>query len=257
MKLGLLPLKNPGNLFVIGDVHGEKVKLRKVLAYIARKLKPEDHVVFCGDLVDAGPDSPGVLLDIISFKKGHANTFIVRGNHEIMMLKAVFRPTPGDWYTPNKDRVYNMGWQLNKNYGVGKTRADFMKWMESSGVLEIMSESLPYYETDKVIVTHAPIDQKIIDDKELEPHEGLLDKIQEDIIWGFQSHEDAEVEGVEKLLICGHQNNWGKTASPRHYPRNRRLFLDTGSGYHQANPLACVEITQDGQIMTILARDDD
>lgn len=258
MKLGLLPLQKPKRTFVIGDVHGERIKLRKIFAYLKRNLKQEDHVVFCGDLVDAGPDSPGVLLDIIEFKKGHQNTYIVRGNHEIMMLKAILYPAPGDWYTPNYDRVYNVGWQLINRYGVEPSRQGMAIWMEANGVMDLLQDSLPYYETERIVVTHAPINQKIIDDKALEPHEGLLERLGDTLLWDFQQLEDAEVEGVDKLLICGHQNNWGKNPQPRYFPKNRRLFLDTGSGYKKENPLACVEIDEDGNILnTILARADD
>ena len=44
---------------VIGDVHGCLDELRALLDVLSPH--PDEHLVFCGDLVDKGPDSAGVV----------------------------------------------------------------------------------------------------------------------------------------------------------------------------------------------------
>ena len=44
---------------LIGDVHGCLTELQALICRIAPK--PDDTLVFLGDLVDKGPESPGVV----------------------------------------------------------------------------------------------------------------------------------------------------------------------------------------------------
>jgi polynucleotide kinase-phosphatase len=90
-----------GPFDLIGDVHGCRAELEALLArlgyVIARDVggravdasHPEDRtVVFLGDLVDRGPDIPGVLrLAMGMVEAGHA--LAVTGNHEDKLLRAL------------------------------------------------------------------------------------------------------------------------------------------------------------------------
>ena len=83
-------------LAVIGDVHGERSMLRALLEKLG--VAPsffEDsgtdmpsldyHLVFVGDLVDRGPDSPGVLKDVLKLMDAGLASCVL-GNHEYNML---------------------------------------------------------------------------------------------------------------------------------------------------------------------------
>lgn len=75
---------NPDNwddLYVIGDVHGCRATLDRLLT----ELEPtrEDLVVFVGDLVRKGPDSAGVV-DLV---RSRPNFMSVRGNNEEKLLQ--------------------------------------------------------------------------------------------------------------------------------------------------------------------------
>ncbi|WP_253767900.1 polynucleotide kinase-phosphatase [Goodfellowiella coeruleoviolacea] len=90
-----------GPFDVIGDVHGclaELVDLLAALGYVVerdeRGRAVDAHhplgrtVVFVGDLVDRGPDTPGVLrLAMGMVERGHA--LVVCGNHEQKLVKAL------------------------------------------------------------------------------------------------------------------------------------------------------------------------
>lgn len=70
-------------LYAIGDIHGELEKLDELLEEIA--LDRDDRLVFLGDYIDRGPDSPGVIDRMIELRERHACTFLL-GNHESMLL---------------------------------------------------------------------------------------------------------------------------------------------------------------------------
>ncbi|MBN2693194.1 AAA family ATPase [bacterium] len=85
-----------GPFDIIGDLHGcydELVELLQKLGYIIKNSSnyfdvyhPEGRVVlFLGDLVDRGPDSPSVLKLVMSMVKKEI-AFSVPGNHDIKLL---------------------------------------------------------------------------------------------------------------------------------------------------------------------------
>jgi serine/threonine protein phosphatase 1 len=79
------PPAPPGRLFAIGDIHGCRQELATLLAEIHPE--PGDTVVFLGDYIDRGPDSKGVLDDLIAYEQACPATVIfLRGNHEDMFL---------------------------------------------------------------------------------------------------------------------------------------------------------------------------
>jgi len=90
----------PGPVDIVGDVHGELDALRALLAaagYDSHGRHPEGRrLVFIGDLVDRGPDSPGVLhlvRDMVNSGLAHA----ILGNHELNLLRAE-RKAGNDWF---------------------------------------------------------------------------------------------------------------------------------------------------------------
>ncbi|MFD9005469.1 polynucleotide kinase-phosphatase [Streptomyces sp. NPDC059582] len=73
-----------GPFDIVGDIHGCASELETLLARLGYKdgVHPEGRTaVFVGDLVDRGPDSPGVLRRVMSMV-GSGNALCVPGNHE-------------------------------------------------------------------------------------------------------------------------------------------------------------------------------
>ncbi len=66
--------------FVVGDVHGCIDELRTLLGLLAPR--PAEHLVFCGDLVDKGPDSAGVVRLVRGLRDHGQRLTLVEGNHE-------------------------------------------------------------------------------------------------------------------------------------------------------------------------------
>lgn len=89
-----------GSLDIVGDVHGEHDALCQVLeasGYNAAGSHPDGrHLVFLGDLVDRGPDSPAVVRLVQSLvEQGRASAIL--GNHELNLLRGQRKPG-NDWF---------------------------------------------------------------------------------------------------------------------------------------------------------------
>ena len=89
-----------GPFDVIGDVHGCRAELEQLLLQLGYAIDrdqagrpvgarhPSRRAVFLGDLVDRGPDTPGVLRLVMGMvEKGTA--LCVQGNHEAKLLRAL------------------------------------------------------------------------------------------------------------------------------------------------------------------------
>lgn len=74
-----------GRLVIIGDVHGMKDELTRLLDKVKFD-KEKDHLIFTGDLISKGPDSVGVVQ--LAMDLGAS---AVRGNHEDRVLLAYNR----------------------------------------------------------------------------------------------------------------------------------------------------------------------
>ena len=90
-----------GPFDVIGDVHGCRAELEALLTDLGYELIGDEHgrpagarhpagrrAVFVGDLVDRGPDTPGVLRLVIGMVRD-GDALCVPGNHESKLLRAL------------------------------------------------------------------------------------------------------------------------------------------------------------------------
>lgn len=68
--------RTAGRLIIVGDVHGMKNELDSLLEKVKFSSK-HDHLILAGDMIDKGPDSPGVI-DLAM----EVGATCVMGNHE-------------------------------------------------------------------------------------------------------------------------------------------------------------------------------
>jgi serine/threonine protein phosphatase 1 len=76
----------------IGDIHGCAAPLAALLTAI--KPAEQDTLVFLGDYVDRGPDSRGVIEQVLTLEK-QCRIVPLLGNHEIMFLDALEKGAEG------------------------------------------------------------------------------------------------------------------------------------------------------------------
>jgi protein phosphatase len=80
-----------GPFDVIGDVHGCCYELKELLSqlgYVDGRHPEGRRAVFLGDLVDRGPDTPGVLRVVMGMVAA-GSALCVMGNHEAKLLRAL------------------------------------------------------------------------------------------------------------------------------------------------------------------------
>ena len=90
-----------GPFDVIGDIHGCRAELETLLSELGYAINRDEHgrpvdaahpegrrALFLGDLVDRGPDSPGVLRLVMGMV-GAGHAFAVPGNHEHKLVRAL------------------------------------------------------------------------------------------------------------------------------------------------------------------------
>lgn len=120
----------PGKLDIIGDIHGQFEALQNLLHYLGYDdsgRHPQGRkIVFVGDLVDRGPDSPAVL-DWCRNAVHNGNAFLVLGNHELNLINN--DPKDGSGWFFNHRAEHDAG-----NYAPWQTLPDhrkntFINWL--------------------------------------------------------------------------------------------------------------------------------
>lgn len=172
------------------------------------KLKPYDdrQIIFIGDYIDRGPDSKGVVEFLLEFYEQH-NCIFLRGNHEQMLLDAIWRDGMNLW-------LNNGGRTTLNSY---ETNSQQMEFPENH--LEFYRSTKIFYDTPDYFFVHAG----------LAPHKTIEDSIENkeehiEFLWE-RSHLNAFETVWEKKVVFGH------TPRPHPLKKGKMLGIDTGCVY--------------------------
>lgn len=131
----------PARVIAIGDIHGCSTALAALLAAVDPK--PNDTIVLLGDYVDRGPDSKGVLDQIIALAS-RCRLVPLLGNHEEMLLNS-------------RDNEENLNFWLDcggdatiESYGCGR-QLDLIPLEH----IRFLERCLSFYETETHFFVHA------------------------------------------------------------------------------------------------------
>ena len=137
-----------GPFDIVGDIHGCAFELEVLLGKLGYVdgVHPEGRqAVFVGDLVDRGPDSPGVLRRVMAMVKS-GNALCVPGNHE------------------NKYGRYLRGRQVQHTHGLAETIEQMAGESEEflAEVREFLDGLVSHYVLDggRLVVCHAGLPEK-------------------------------------------------------------------------------------------------
>lgn len=103
-------------IYVMSDIHGQKRRFDSVMKQI--NLQPDDTLYILGDVIDRNPDGIKILRQIMAMP----NAKMLLGNHELMMMNALYYPPPEDeewpdlYYGPKLSLWYRNGGQITHNY---------------------------------------------------------------------------------------------------------------------------------------------
>jgi serine/threonine protein phosphatase 1 len=208
MLLSSAPVPGAGRLLAFGDIHGCRDQLHELLAQV--KPTPADRLVFLGDYIDRGPESAGVIDDLLQLRERFPSSVFLRGNHEEMLLDVL---AGGDLIT----FLFNGGDRTIASYRASD------EWPPSTKHIAFFDSLPAFYATGQFIFVHAG----------LRPGVAMEDQRSADLLW---------IRG--DFLNCAF--SWGKTVVFGHTPRPEPLFeverigLDTGCVYGGA--LTCCEV---------------
>ncbi len=220
------------DIYAIADIHGRADLLEAMLGCIAAA--SDDHqskpvVIFLGDLIDRGPDSPKVLDQVCSTLDLYPGSRLILGNHDFY-LRELLRGT--------------------------LTQEDAVNWMDWGGVATVSAYSscpVPDFENiaadiRRVFPHHVDLLENALTFKEMGRfcfvHAGirpgiLLAKQDEyDLRWirtGFLDHMDV----FGHVVLHGHTIT--KSLRPEVYAN--RIALDTGA--YRTGRLSAAVIRQD------------
>lgn len=139
-----------GRRIVIGDIHGCRKTLRTLLEKKIGILK-DDELYFVGDYIDRGPDSKGVLDDLIEMREDGYRMVFIRGNHEEMLIESL----SADSNIP--PWIYNGGGSTLESFQL--TQQAYLELPADSKLpekyLEFLSHTTYFVELDKVLIVHA------------------------------------------------------------------------------------------------------
>lgn len=204
----------PGRLLALGDVHGCSRALDVLLAAV--NPHGADRLVALGDYIDRGPDSKGVLDRLIGL---HRRGLLIplRGNHELMMLRA------------------RNGWQDARywmHFGGAETLDSYNPPGRAASLDDIpeahwyfLEESCrSYFETETHFFVHA----------NAYANADLVDQPESMLFWEGFGDQGPHCSG--KVMVCGH------TQQPSGWPRDlgHAVCIDTwayGGGW-----LTCLDV---------------
>ena len=180
-------------LFAVGDVHGCSTALKTLIEAIAPK--PDDTLVFLGDVIDYGPDTRGVIEQLIDLSN-RCRVILIQGNHEEMLFKAL-RSRDGRRY-----------WE---SCGGVTTRRNYPECGDEELILPdhlafLRERCLDYFETDDFLFLHASY----------YPNRRMTDQTGDTLRW----------ETVDPHRMARHYS--GKTAIFGHTTRTDGEVLDLG-----------------------------
>ena len=148
--------------YITSDIHGRFDLYKKMLEKI--RLKKDDKLFILGDVIDRGPQSIDILLDIMT----RDNIYLLKGNHEQMMSEALDGITCSlyDW----------------RNNGGATTEEQFFK-LDSAKQESIKAflKELPLFaiEGNNILVHAGIIKEKMVGDIE----ECLRNHTEDELLW--------------------------------------------------------------------------
>lgn len=220
-------------LIAVGDIHGQYQMLIELMTSIAPG--DEDQLVFLGDYIDRGPESPAVIDWMINFKQRYPQTVFLRGNHEQMLLDAIAAaerkingrnnfvddflalkgrglPTPVFYFVSCGGRETLVAYQDDS------VVADPCSALNSipQDHIDFYNETQFFWNYQRYLFVHAGVD----------PKDMTGEKRQNDAFLWQRKPLWKRVKGWDKVVVHGH--------TPVHEPliSETEINLDTGAGYN-------------------------
>lgn len=192
---------------VIGDIHG----CRQELLHLLERVDADpfrDRLIFLGDYVDRGPDSRGVIEEILSLRRQFSQTITLKGNHEEVLLS----------FLAGVDREFYLdigGRETLSSYGCAEPFDYDCSINIPDSHQSFLYNLLPYWEDENYIYVHAG----------LRPGVHLTQQSSDWLYWAAGGRFAGQKYDFGKKVIFGHS----VVASP--LVEEDKIGLDTGAVY--------------------------
>ncbi len=223
--------------FVIGDTHGRRSQLNRLLEMLPRDAE-RDTLVLLGDLIDRGEDAPGTVSDVIELQRAAPERIIVlRGNHEQMLLDLFdgssdlwFHPAVGSCQTFEQYAGRELSSAILENFDAAQ-RA--VKKIIPPEHIEFFRQMPLFYEDDYALYAHAGLD--------CDKHP--RDTSPQQLLWARNLNFFKNYRG--KPCVFGHTPTQflpmlGRLGRHGIYIAGSAIGIDTGYAPH--SPLTCLEL---------------
>jgi len=177
---------------IIGDIHGEYealTALLEILGYSDNGHHPQNRqLVFAGDLVDRGPDSPAVMEKVISLVEAGVAQCIL-GNHELNIIRGV--------------RKGGNGWILDNNTSPDSTAGHQAATVhQQQKFLQFLDQQPFVLEGPHLRIVHACWSDAAIESlRQLQQSNStiktLYQQIEQNIINELEAHPEVELKKLE------------------------------------------------------------
>lgn len=225
--------------FVIGDIHGRRAQLNRLIEMLPREAERGDTLVLLGDLVDRGEDVPGTIADVIKLQSESpaGRVIVLRGNHEQMLLDLLdghsdlwFHPATGSEQTFEQYAGRELPSAVRENFDAAQRATN--KVIPSEHV-EFFRRMPFYYEDDYALYVHAGI----------EPGKHPRDTAPQHLLWARDTEFFKNYRG--KPCVFGHTPIsflpvLGRLGRHGIYISGSAIGIDTG--YTLQSPLTCLEL---------------
>lgn len=191
-------------VYAVGDIHGRADLLARMLHLIADDSNGAEPVsetvlVFIGDYVDRGPDSAGVLDQLLSMRReGRYTCRFLKGNHEAMFMDFLSDPTAFlAW-------AVNGGVETLESYGI-----DVGPIAEGPGGAEALGRAaraaVPEAHINLLnkLETHVSLGDYLFVHAGIRPGVPLEAQAERDLIWIREPFLDYEGD-LGKVVVHGH-----------------------------------------------------
>lgn len=226
-------------LYAVGDVHGCRGPLRQLLVDVARDADaapPADEIrlVFVGDYVDRGPDSAGVIDDLLALARDGlpggrpVRLVTLMGNHEDYLLRFL----KGD-LAAGPRWMMNGGAETLESYGVEPPATQHGEAALRASA-EAFARAVPeahrrFYQA--LALSHEAGDY-FFAHAGVHPDRPLDDQDPHDLIW-IREPFLSDARELDRIVVHGH------TPRERVEERVNRIGLDTGAVYGGRLTAAC------------------
>lgn len=240
-----VPSRIDGPLAVIGDVHGQTEKLRRIIGQLARVPQVDRRwIVFVGDLVDRGPDPAGTIQLFCDLVAQHQKVTWACGNHELAMAASLGLIQVSDFVDFSARWVnHYLSESTFESYGVEHGNLQGLREALPKSHANVLSDLPWIIEHPDYVVVHAGLDRNL-------PFETQLRILRERDYtlshppWLYS--RDFILQGPPDdcpvPVVVGH------VPIPSVRIENGMVAIDTGSGHD--GPLSCVLLPENEILMS-------